>query len=300
MTAQLERPADAAADALTPGAAATTTRTPSASARQRTGIAPRRSTRAVIGIVIAVLFAVPIVSMVEFTLRDGDGGHSLVHWFALFDPENARKYAPIWIGLTNSLVLAVVTVLIVLLLLAPTMLLITLRFPRLRRPFEFLVLLPISIPAIVVVVGLAPIYQVIGRTLGTGIASLAFAYGITVLPYASRAIAANIDSVDVRTLSEAARSLGAGWLNVLWRVLAPNLRGGLLAASLISVAVVLGEYTIASLLNRQNLQTALVVVNKTDAYVSVILSLLALVFAFLLLAVIGRIGVRGPSERKVP
>lgn len=73
-------------------------------------------------------------------------------------------------------------------------------------------------------------------------------------------------------------------------MLAPNLRPGLLAASLISVAVVLGEFTIASILNRQVLQTGLVVVNKIDAYASAMFTLMALAFAFLLLLIIGRAG----------
>ena len=254
------------------------------------GFAPRPAIRWAIGIVLVVLFAIPIVSMAEYTLRDAAGGHSLAHWAALVDPANAGRYRPIWTGLGNSVVLAVTTVAIVLLLLAPTMVLVHLRFPKLRRPFEFVVLLPITIPAIVLVVGLAPIYLWIGRAFGTGIWTLAFAYGITVLPFAYRAIQSSIDATDVRTLAEAARSLGAGWPTVLWRVLAPNLRPGLIAASLISVAVVLGEFTIASLLNRQNLQTALVVVGKQDPYASVSLSLIALVFAFALLVVIGRAG----------
>ncbi|MFC6354964.1 ABC transporter permease [Luethyella okanaganae] len=265
----------------------------------RTSLAPGMTGKVLIVSVVGLVFAIPIVSMIEFTLRDGAGGHSLAHWGALFDPANASRYAPIWAGLGNSLVLAVATVGIVLLLLAPTMILIALRFPRLRRPFEFLCLLPISIPAIVLVVGLAPVYLVIGRSLGTGVWSLAFAYGVTVLPYAYRAIQANLDAIEVKTLAEAARSLGAGWGAVLLRVLAPNLRTGLLAASLLSVAVVLGEFTIASLLNRQNLQTALFVVNKQDPYVSVILSLLALAFVFVLLSVIGRAGAAAaPTQRR--
>jgi putative spermidine/putrescine transport system permease protein len=140
------------------------------------------------------------------------------------------------------------------------------------------------------VVGLAPIYLVIGRTLGTGAWTLAFAYGITVLPFAFRAIQAAIDAIDLRTLTEAARSLGAGWPTVIVQVLAPNLRTGLLAASLISTAVVLGEFTIASLLNRRVLQTALLVVGKMDASAAAIFSLLALVLAFVLLVAIGRAG----------
>lgn len=254
-------------------------------------LAPSRATRWTIGIVVGAFFVVPMLSTFLYTLRDNQsGGLSLVHWAALFDPAKAATYAPIWAGLGNSLLLAVVTVAIVLFLLTPTMILVRLRFPRLRPAFEFLALLPISIPAIVLVVGLAPVYRQIGRMLGTGSWTLAFAYGITVLPFAYRAIQASIDAVDIRTLAEAARSLGAGWGTVVLRVIAPNLRSGLLAASLISVAVVLGEYTIASLLNRQVFQTALVVVKNTDGYAAAVFTLLALALAFVLLIVIGLAG----------
>lgn len=260
-------------------------------------LAPRAATRWIIGILVGLFFATPMIATLLFTLSTRDGGLTGDHWAGLLDPKKAALYAPIWTGVANSLTLALVTVLIVLFLLAPTMLLVALRFPRLRRPFEFLVLLPITIPAIVLVVGLAPIYQQIGRTLGTGAWTLAFAYGITVLPFAYRSIQASIDAVDIRTLSEAARSLGAGWFAVVVRVLAPNLRAGLLAASLISVAVVLGEFTIASLLNRQVLQTALVLVNKIDPYASAMFTLMALGFAFILLLVIGRVA-RDRSGKK--
>ncbi|MBZ4487839.1 ABC transporter permease subunit [Microbacterium sp. cx-55] len=258
-------------------------------------IAPRALTRWIIGILVGVFFALPLLATFLFTLRDGDG-YSFANWTGLFSAENASLLKPVWAALGNSLTLAVVTVLIVLFLMTPTMILVSLRFPRMRRIFEFVALLPISIPAIVLVVGLAPIYQQIGRTLGTGAWTLAFAYGVLVLPFAYRSIQASIDAIDMKTLSEAARTLGAGWISVVLRVIAPNLRQGLLSASLISVAVVLGEFTIASLLNRQVLQTALLVVNKVDPYSAAIFTLLALVFAFVLLLVIGRAGRVGSGK----
>jgi putative spermidine/putrescine transport system permease protein len=260
-----------------------------------TGLAPRPLTRWVIGTLVGLFFAIPLAATFLFTLRDGEG-YSLTNWATLFTPENAPLLTPVWTGLGNSLILALVTVLLVLLLLTPTMILVSLRFPQLRRAFEFVALLPISIPAIVLVVGLAPIYLQIGRTLGTGAWTLAFAYGVLVLPFAYRSIQASIDAIDMKTLSEAARTLGAGWVTVVLRVIAPNLRQGLLAGSLISVAVVLGEFTIASLLNRQVLQTALVVVNKIDAYSAAIFTLLALAFAFLILLIIGRAGRAGSGR----
>ncbi|HAM27114.1 MAG TPA: ABC transporter permease [Microbacteriaceae bacterium] len=229
--------------------------------------------------------------MIEFTFRSGlGGGLTVAHWTGLVDPENARNYRNLFTAIGNSLLLAVVTVAIVLLVLLPTMILVHLQFPRLRRVLEFVCIIPITVPAIVLVVGLAPVYAVVVRLLGGSIWTLAFAYGITVLPYAYRAIQSNLGAVDVVTLSEAARSLGAGWGNVLWRVILPNLRRGILAASFISVAVVLGEFTIASILNRTNLQTALLQLSQSDAYAAVIFALLALLLAFILLLLIGRLG----------
>ena len=261
--------------------------------------APSRAARAAILGAIGLLFLLPIVAMVEFTLRKGlGGGYDASRWVALAQDGLTGQYRQVLVALGNSVALAVGAVLIVLLLLVPTLLLVHIRFPRLRRVMEFICILPISIPAIVLVVGLAPVYSLLSRLVGSGVWTLAFAYGITVLPYAYRAIQANLDGVDVRTLSEAARTLGAGWGSVLFRVLVPNLRRGILAAAFIAVAVVLGEFTIASLLSRVNLQTALVVVSKSDPYTAVILSLLALTFAFLLLLLIGRLGAERTRPRR--
>lgn len=260
----------------------------------RLGLAPRRVTRWVILIGVALVFAVPLLSLLVFSFSAGlGGGYTLDHWTGLFNPENARPYRQLFQAIGNSFLLAAVTVVIVLVILLPTMLLVHMSFPRLRRVLEFICIVPITVPAIVLVVGLAPVYSVVVSVFGGSIWTLSFAYGILVLPYAYRAIQANLDGVAIVTLSEAALSLGASWPVVVWRVLLPNLRRGVLAAAFITVAVVLGEFTIASLLNRRNLQTALLQISTSDGYVAAILSLLSLAFAFLLLLVIGRIGSAG-------
>ena len=245
---------------------------------------------------LGIVFAVPMLALVEFSFRDGlGGGHTVDHWVALFSPENARTYRGLFTGIGNSFVLALVTVGIVLGLLLPTMVLVHLQFPRLRRVLEIICIIPITVPAIVLVVGLAPVYSVVVSVFGGSVWTLAFAYGITVLPFAYRAIRSSLDAIDLITLSEAARSLGANWLVVLWSVLLPNLRRGILSAAFISIAVVLGEFTIASLLNRVNLQTALLQVSQSNPYVAAILAVLSLAFVFALLLIIGRVG---SSRRK--
>ena len=249
---------------------------------------------------IGAMFAIPVIAMIEFTFRAGlTGGYTLDHWTGLFAPENARTYRNLFTGISNSLALSVITVAIIMVVLLPTMILVQLRFPRLKRVLEFICIVPVTVPAIVLVVGLAPVYSVVVRIFGGSVWTLAFAYGITVLPYAYRSIQANLDAVDLVTLSEAARSLGAGWRNTLLRVLLPNLRRGILAAAFITIAVVLGEYTIASLLNRINLQVAVLQVSQSDPFVAVAMALLALAFAFTLLLIISRVGTSRP-DRSIP
>lgn len=251
--------------------------------------------------VVGLLFLLPIVAMAEFTLRSASGdGYGLDHWFALVDPERSRGYRNLFQGVANSLVLAVVTAALVLILLVPAMVLVTLRHPRLMRALELVCILPITVPAIVLVVGLAPVYGVVVSVAGGGAWTLALAYGVTVLPFAFRAIQADLSSGTLATLTEAARTLGASWPRVMLTVIVPTLRRGILAAAFITVAVVLGEYTIASLLNRVNLQTALVQVSRSDPYAAVILALLALLFAFALLLLMGRVSAAGSARPAAP
>ncbi len=225
----------------------------------------------------------PIISMLWFTLRVPGGGIGGDNWVELVNPENARNYRNLVSGIVNSLVLSAVTIALVWLLFLPTIVLVHLRFPKLARLFELVTLLPIAIPAIVLVVGFAPLYRVIAQIFGGGIWTLGFAYGVLVLPFVYRAIASDLQGIHAATLAEAARTLGASWLTVLTRIIVPCLRTGLTSATLITAAVVLGEFTVSSLLNRVTMQVALVEVSKSDPYAAVITSLLSLVIVFALL-----------------
>jgi putative spermidine/putrescine transport system permease protein len=247
---------------------------------------------AIVG-VLGIFFCVPLVAMLEFTTRAPGGGRSFSTWRTVVDVSTLRsQYPELWTGLKASGWLVLLTVALMLVLLVPTMTWVRLRLPGLRRPMEFVCLLPLTIPAIVLVVGLAPVYAWVTYFLGGSSIWLCFAYAVLVLPYAYRAIDAGLSAIDVNTLAEAARSLGAGWGTVLWRVLLPNIRTAVLSAAFLSVALVLGEFTIASLLNRENLQVGINLIGKSDASLSIAVSLASLVLAFLLLFVLSFLGGR--------
>lgn len=244
--------------------------------------------RAIILLVIGLFFAIPLISMFVFSVRfpltgqwTGDA------WASIFSMDSTTgsgtDLSILWEGVRNSLVLVVITTGIMLALLLPTMIHAELTSRRLARIIEFVSVIPLTIPAIVLVVGLAPIYRWLGTHFGTGSAWLSLAYVVLVLPYAYRALDVGLKSIKVSTLVEAARSLGAGWGTVLLRVIIPNMWPAILSASFISVAVVLGEFTLANLLDRNNLQTALFLLGQSDSLVATAMALLALAFGFLLI-----------------
>ena len=102
-----------------------------------------------------------------------------------------------------------------LVILVPTMIWVRLRAPWARGIVEFLCLLPLTIPALVIVVGLRNVYLWVTYFLGESALTLTFVYVVLVLPFAYRALDAALSAIDLKTLSEAARSLGAGWLTTI-------------------------------------------------------------------------------------
>jgi putative spermidine/putrescine transport system permease protein len=231
----------------------------------------------------AVLLAVgafmllPLFAMLEFSTRGIKGQRSFDAWLAIGANPDLLQ------AIRVSLELAVLTVVLMLVLLIPTMVWVRLRLPQLSRVVEFICLLPLTIPAIVLVVGLAPVYRWVWGLLGESPNTLTFVYTILVLPFAYRALAAGLGALDLVTLAEAGRSLGCSWFGVIWRIVVPNIMGAIMSAALISVALVLGEFTISSLLNFETLQVVINLLGKRNASIAVAVSLAALLLAAALL-----------------
>jgi putative spermidine/putrescine transport system permease protein len=188
-----------------------------------------------------------------------------------------------------SVRLAIVTTLITIVLMLPTTVYVHLRMPRLRRLLEGITILPIVIPPVVLIIG---VLQVAPGFLKSNAYLLALEYVILAMPFAYRTIDAGLRALDLRTLTEAASSLGAGWLSTLWRVLLPNLVTALLSAVVLTVALVLGEFTMASLDLYQTFPVWIVQFDQTNAKTSVAASLLALFVTWLFLMLITLAGTR--------
>lgn len=205
-----------------------------------------RSTRlgplAALAIALGIIFFLtPLLVSFAFSLWEGGDRYGFAAYRALVaDPE-------LWASLLLSLQLAAETMLLGLVLLLPAMIFVHLRAPGLKPLFEFIAALPFVVPAIALVAGLSALYTGPAWLIGTP-NYLVIPYFFLALPYAYRAIDVGLTTIDMRTLTEAAQSLGAGWGQIARMVLLPNLSTALIGATLLTLTIVMGEFTFASVL----------------------------------------------------
>ena len=255
-----------------------------------------RTARILVLVIVLGYLVLPLLAMFEFATRGPHDTRTLDPFISIVRDSNQ--------GLVDSIVvsleIAALTVLGMIVLLVPTMAWAYLRVPRMLRVIEFLCLLPLAIPAVVLVVGIAPIYRFLLVNVSSATQILFLVDIILVLPYAFRAIDGGLRGADVRTLADAGRSLGASWPRIMAEIIVPNVRSGILNAAVLAVALVLGEYTISSLLSFQTLQVVIFLLGKRDASISVAVSFAALLFVFVLLFVITRFAPGGASGTQAP
>ncbi len=191
-------------------------------------------------------FLIPLIATVDFSLRAKKGMLSFLAY------ERVLQDPAFWHSFLFSLEMALLTVIFSVLLVVPTAFWIHLKFPNMRSVVEFITLLPFVVPAIVLVFGMLRIYSggpfyLTNTTTGTNILLVAN-YMVLALPYMYRSTDNGLRAINVRALTEAAQSLGAGWGTILIRIILPNLRSAILSGTFLTVAIVMGEFTIASFL----------------------------------------------------
>ena len=213
----------------------------------------------------ASYFLIPLIATFEFSLRMLRGEYSFEAYRVVFtDPLFQATFG-------YSIMMAVITIVVGVLLVVPTAYWVQLRLPKLRPLVEFITLLPLVIPAIVIVFGYLRIFgssswiPLTGNERATDFL-LVCSYVTLSLPYMYRSIDTGLRTIDVRTLTEAAEVLGAGTFTILFKVIFPNLRSAILSGAFLTFAVVIGEFTMASLLSRPAFGPYLQLVGANKAY----------------------------------
>ncbi len=243
-------------------------------------------------------FIVPLIATFEFSLRKRRGAYSFDAYVSVFgDPRFLQSFG-------YSTLVALATIAVGVLLVVPTAYWIRLRLPRLRPIVEFITLMPLVIPAIVIVFGYLRLYNSSSWLPFTASARatdllLVFSYVTLSLPYMYRAVDTGLRAIDVRTLTEAAQSLGAGSATTLFRVILPNVRSAVLSGAFLTFAIVIGEFTMASLLNRPAFGPYLQNIGANRAYEPAALAVLAFAVTWACMGLINVFG-RRPSDMAAP
>ncbi len=244
-------------------------------------------------------FFVPLVATFEFSLRIQRGAYTFgAYEIVLNDPQFRATFS-------YSLVMAFASIVFSILLLVPTAYWIQLKLPGLRPLVEFITLLPLVVPAIVLVYGLIRTYNTSSFLPLTGTDRttdllLMFGYVVLAMPYMYRSVSTGLAAIDVRTLTEAAQSLGAGWFTILFRVILPNLRVAILSGSFLTIAIVIGEFTLASLLNRPAFGPYMQLLGANRAYEPAALAIISFALTWASMGVL-QLFVRGgpPAQAQV-
>ncbi len=222
---------------------------------------------------------IPLYAGIKFSLQAEPGNH-----FSVLAYKSLPSAPGFTAALTLSLKLAVVTMVVSTLLMVPTSIYVHLRMPRFRRAMDVVTVLPIVIPPIVLIIGVLGVYPLWAKSSPY---LLSFMYVILTMPFVYRSLDAGLSAIDLKTLTEASRSLGGNWLKTMWNVILPNIRPALLSATVLTLALVFGEYTMASLDLWTTIPVWIVQFQvATDGHVQVAASMMGLVGTWILLMLV--------------
>jgi putative spermidine/putrescine transport system permease protein len=230
----------------------------------RPPVTSRRLSSWLIFLVVSLYFLIPLGATFYWSLRGQKDVLGFEAYRKLFADTN---FVP---AFSESILNAVATIALSLLIVVPTAYWVTLRLPRLRPVVEFITLLPFVIPAIVLVFGIIRLYSrpplLLTATYDSSRVVLICMYVALSFPYMFRAVDNGLRAIDVRTLTEAAQSLGANWPTILFKVIFPNLRVALLSGALLTFAIVIGELTIALYMAQHTLGPYMANLTRSKVY----------------------------------
>ncbi len=240
----------------------------------------------------AVFFMVPLVMTLAFSLWEGGDRYGFeAYHLLLASPQLPEAFL-------LSVELALSTIAALLLLLVPGMIFMNIYAPGLRPAFEFVATLPFVIPAIALVAGLTSLFSGPEWLIGTPF-YLVIPYFFLALPFVYRALDVGLRAIDLTVLTEAGQSLGASLPQIIFLVIVPSLRTALVGSALLTLAVVIGEFTFANVLLFRTFAVFMNQVGRHEAQGAAALSVAAFLLtwaAMLAVLLAGRGKTKSPGD----
>jgi putative spermidine/putrescine transport system permease protein len=250
-------------------------------------------------IAAALYFLVPLYATFDFSLRMERGVLSFAAYRDVFQSDTFIS------TLSFSAVASVMAIVFGALIIVPTAYWVRLKLPKMRPLIEFLTLLPLIIPPVVLVFGYMRIYgnnsflPLTTTDPGTNVL-LVIGYTVLSMPYMFRAVDNGMAAIDIATLTEAAESLGASRFDIIRKVIFPNVRSAIMSGAFLTFSISLGEFVMASLLNRPAFGPYLVQMGQDYAYQPAALAIMAFAVTWASMALMQVFATRKPGQRFLP
>jgi putative spermidine/putrescine transport system permease protein len=237
------------------------------------------------------LFILPVIASSIYSFqKPGGKGYSFESYTWLVHQDG------FFASIGTSLKLAILAGILNVCLMVPTMVYLNLKGQKYKFLVDSICILPLVIPVVSLAIGAQ---DAMPSLLQNTQYELVFFFVVIGLPFTYRTLETSLETIALKTLVEASRSLGASWNRTIIRVIVPAIRSGITGALFLTFALSIGEYTITSLLHWETFPTWTVVASQQNILGAIALSVFSFVGAIALLSTIALFSKKGVQHVEV-
>lgn len=193
--------------------------------------------------ILGIYYLTPLIMTGVYAFGD-EWGKSLLptnftfHWFnELFNDQ------AFFLSIIRSFILSTIVLVIILIVMIPSVIIIYLHYPKIDKLLQSISLLPYAIPGVILVTALLKTYS------KTGVPMFVVLCGtLLISPIMYMGIRNSLQAINTKQLIEAGQMLGSNMITIIFKVVLPNLRVGIVLSSIMVFSGVFGEYVLTNLL----------------------------------------------------
>ncbi len=195
-------------------------------------------------LVLLFLYA-PIVVLIVFSFNDsrypGAWNGFTLKWYAELFSQGSREAKEIWRATGNTLIVATSATVISVVVGTISAWVLYRYASRLQRLHKVLVYAPLVVPDILIGISLLMLF--VNANVNLGLGTIIVAHTTFCISYVALVVLGRLQDFDP-TLIDAAKDLGAGPFDVLWRILIPLLGPGIAAGGLLAFTLSVDDFVI--------------------------------------------------------
>ncbi len=193
--------------------------------------------------ILGIYYLTPLIMTGVYAFGD-EWGKSLLptnftfHWFnELFNDQ------AFFLSIIRSFILSTIVLVMILIVMIPSVIIIYLHYPKIDKLLQSISVLPYAIPGVILVTALLKTYS------KTGVPMFVVLCGtLLISPIMYMGIRNSLQAINTKQLIEAGQMLGSNMITIIFKVVLPNLRVGIVLSSIMVFSGVFGEYVLTNLL----------------------------------------------------